>query len=439
MQKSKILYKRAGIFTFFKKELLINILSHKFYTGFLLIFVIFPISIFIKNAEFKKKFETYQISVQNWLEIPRYPIHQELGVSLYRPPSPLSIFCRETGEQLGNKFYSGGIGGNFQISNYTQNIPFFNKYKKIDPFLIVSLLFSLFALLLTFDAICGEREQGTLELQLSYTTSKHNLLLGKFLSSFVLISCPLILSFSVSILYLHINKNFFLYPDDWIKLVLLLISAMLVISFFCLVGLFFSIFNKKSSTALISCLFFWAFFGIIYPNLSHWMGRTFFPIHDFPGRPVYVFNPEDSAEMQKLELSNKQTLTFIREIIQQYKISRIFSYISPIDLFQYSCSSLLSEDPEAYYEFIRQALRYNDQLQSWQKKMLKKYSWNRAFYGNEKIDLSELPLFFYKREKISEIFPKILIYFSILIFQNILFFVFAYIEFLKYDPRSLKT
>jgi hypothetical protein len=169
------------------------------------------------------------------------------------------------------------------------------------------------------------------------------------------------------------------------------------------------------------------------------MGRTFFPIHDFPGKSIYVFNPEDSSEIQKLELSNKQTLTFISEIIQQYKISRIFSYISSIDLFQYSCSSLLSEDPEAYNEFIKQGLKYNDQLQSWQKKMLKKYSWDQAFSGNEKIDLSELPIFYYKREKISDIFSKVLIDFSILIFQNIFFFVFAYIEFLKYDPRSLKT
>lgn len=424
---------------FFKKELLRSFLNHKFYIGFILIFLVLPISIFLKNTEYNRKSEIYNVSVKNWINIPERPFHHDIEISLYRAPSPLSIFCRETGEPLGNKFSTSGIGSSFEVSNYTQNSSIFNKFKKIDPFLITSFLLSLFALLFTYDLVAGERESGTIELQFSYSVTKHDVILGKYLSSFLLIFSAFISSFFISILFLIFQDNFFINFEDWIRLFLVLLSTLLLISLFCWVGLFFSVFNKRSSTALMSCIFLWIFLGIIYPNLSQWMGKVLLPIKHLPGKKVYVFNPNDPGEIEELELSNKRTLAFINQIIQQYYTSRVLSYLSPLDFFQHSCSSFLGEDPDAYNHFLEQALNYNEQLKSWQKKMIKEYSLFRPVKGGEKIDLTGLPLYNFKRKRLSSSIPRFFKDISILIFYNFLFFICTYVGFLKYDPRFLRT
>jgi len=59
-------------------------------------------------------------------------------------------------------------------------------------------LVPLIALLLSFDAIAGELERGTLALNLSYPISRGEILLGKFLAHFIILSFAIAVGLAVS-------------------------------------------------------------------------------------------------------------------------------------------------------------------------------------------------------------------------------------------------
>jgi ABC-type transport system involved in multi-copper enzyme maturation permease subunit len=62
----------------------------------------------------------------------------------------------------------------------------------MDWFLIVGVVMSLLALVFSYDAICGEREDGTLRLAISYPVSRSVLLLGKWTGGFLSLLLPFV-------------------------------------------------------------------------------------------------------------------------------------------------------------------------------------------------------------------------------------------------------
>ena len=67
-------------------------------------------------------------------------------------------------------------------------------FGSLDLAFIVKVVLSLFAILLTFDAICGEREGGTLKLVLSNAVPRDRVILGKLVGGFLALVVPLALA-----------------------------------------------------------------------------------------------------------------------------------------------------------------------------------------------------------------------------------------------------
>ena len=75
-------------------------------------------------------------------------------------------------------------------------------FERIDWIFIISLVFSLFAIIFTFDSVCGEREQGTLSLMCANSVSRSSILMGKYLGACGTLLIPLTVGVTINLLIL---------------------------------------------------------------------------------------------------------------------------------------------------------------------------------------------------------------------------------------------
>ncbi|HMA53086.1 MAG TPA: ABC transporter permease subunit, partial [Acidobacteriota bacterium] len=126
-----------------------------------------------------------------------------MGTSLYKSPSPL-LFMAEGGEKDGPSGYYLGPKltlfpepagtGNFKMPD----IP------ELDWAFIIKIVFSLYVILLGFEAISGEKERGTLRLVLSNPVGRAKLLTAKYLAIISSAAIPLLVGILISLIVVGI-------------------------------------------------------------------------------------------------------------------------------------------------------------------------------------------------------------------------------------------
>ena len=148
-----------------RKEILHHLQSLKFSAILITILALFLINGIRFRGEHAELLEKYsQDLIKHGEKLKGQAKMFRVILSLYadKPPNPLS-FCVEGGEQFMPGTLLIGINGidkpgsDEQKSNST--LPMF---EEIDWAFIAKMLIGLFAILLTYGAICGEKEQGTL-------------------------------------------------------------------------------------------------------------------------------------------------------------------------------------------------------------------------------------------------------------------------------------
>jgi Cu-processing system permease protein len=123
-------------------------------------------------------------------------------------------------------------------------------------------LIPLMALLLSFDAIAGEIERGTLALMLTYPLSRTGLLLGKFLAHLAVLGIALLAGYGVAAwpaLFSDSSATGGLGP-----LFRLFWSSLLLGSAFLGIGYFVSAFARRSSAAAGMAVAIWLLLIVLY-------------------------------------------------------------------------------------------------------------------------------------------------------------------------------
>lgn len=131
----------------------------------------------------------------------------------------------------------------------------------MDWVFIIKIIFSLFAIIFTFDAICWEREQGTLTLMCANPISRSSVLLGKYLGACGTLLIPLIMGVIINLLIIlavgGILGSVSLQWGHWLRIGLLTLASMINISLFALLGLLVSAAVQRSSSSLLILLTLW--------------------------------------------------------------------------------------------------------------------------------------------------------------------------------------
>lgn len=122
------------------------------------------------------------------------------------------------------------------------------------------LLIPIIALMLSFAAIAGEREQGSLALLLSLPLTRLELLLGKFLGLTLTLATTIVVGYGAAGVVVAAVAGT-AYADAYLAM---LGAAILLGTAFIALALFFSSLVQKRSSALGIGVFLWMFFAFLY-------------------------------------------------------------------------------------------------------------------------------------------------------------------------------
>lgn len=297
------------LMTLIQKEIMHHILSVRFVALLLMCVLLIPLTLSIGYRNYQQNLVDYQEAVKlaNIEEAkmnPKMELKPELEVSkLFLKPTPLSVFANGLGDALPS--YLG-----MTRNGITQGAPALVSDSlsyllgHLDLLFLVGTVFSLLALLFTFDAVAGEREAGTLRITLSNSLPRDLFLWSKLIGGYLVFVVPFLISLLFGLLML-VWQGFPLGESEiFPRVVSLTVVSLLYIGVFFAIGTVISTYLDNSKTALIIAFTVWVFAVLITPRVGFLAAKFIAPTQT--SQSVYL---EKTAlrENFNAELQEKKT------------------------------------------------------------------------------------------------------------------------------------
>ena len=258
------------LMTLIQKEMMHHILSVRFIALLLMCALLIPLTLSINYRRYSQNLTDYQESVKRTraeaAENPPNAQDPNTEVSkLFLKPTPLSVFSNGIEEALPTYLgmtRNGVRQGSAGVSQASVAYALGN----LDFLFIVGIVFSLLALLFTCDAVAGEKEAGTLRINLSNPLPRDVFLWSKLIGGYIVFVIPFLVSFLLGLL-LIVWQGF---PLGELKVALpvlgLTLVSLLYIAVFFAIGVVISTYLDNAKTALIVAFTFWVFAVLIAPR-----------------------------------------------------------------------------------------------------------------------------------------------------------------------------
>jgi ABC-type transport system involved in multi-copper enzyme maturation permease subunit len=261
-----------------KKDFKNNLLSARFLIGFVLCLVLIPFSILINISNYRDRMAQYRLdrdaAEKTATEV---RVYSALRPEVVLPPDPLSVFGKGISDQVGNrvKVWLGDKPLLAAGKTAAGDNPFLASFFSVDFVDIAAIIFSLLALIFSYDAFTREKEDGTLKLQMSNSVARSTCLAGKVLGVFLTLLPVLVFSFLLSAVLVLFSRNVSFSAVDWGRIALLFTVSLVYLAVFVFIGLLVSARSKSSVTSLVLCLFLWVVFVFIVPVVSSNFAESF--------------------------------------------------------------------------------------------------------------------------------------------------------------------
>ena len=245
-----------------KKEILENLTTYRFTILTILLAVLMVVSIIVSYGDYEMRLEYFNLN---------HPDAHSSNVMI--PPTPLSIFAKGEDAHLGRLYYVKYSGIEVQGTEQSVN-RLFSLFTTPDMLFIIKVMLSLIAILFSFDAITGEKEQGTLKLMLTNGTNRFAFVAGKLLGRFSLVFIPFAVLFLGSAIVVSLLPDVPVSGDYWNKIVVFLLSSTMYVLAFTTAGLLLSSLVHHSTTSLALGLAIWVLLVFIVPQTGMAISRS---------------------------------------------------------------------------------------------------------------------------------------------------------------------
>ena len=478
-----------------KKEIYHNLMTLRFVLMIILLPVLMVANALIYgfgDSGYKEEVDAYNLAMESRLSRVKDDAETSLGRlamqgpgEIYQRPSPFK-FCADGADELIPRSIPiaeqarGGRGGGAVAEEYRWREVWTLEYLpsnhgsdtttliKID-WVFIGIFMSFFVILFTFDAIAGERAQGTLSLMMSNQISRGQVLFAKYLGAFLTLMVPLVSGVLMNLLVIYLSGNIPFNSSDCLRILGMIGIFTLYISIFIFLGLFFSSRVSNAITSLVWLLLTWVCLAFIFPSLIGLFTGTLDPIpsievvssrkHAQLANIEDEFRPTELLETTKLseapspdnpsatrrwatyftrrhEIKTRITDEHVDRQLRQVKLARELTQISPIVCFQYAMEGLANTGIVSYMNFVKQVRRYRQTFIDFIKTEDRSDPDSLHIYpvreglSQKPIDPNAVPRFEEHPSYQSIIFPV-----ALLILFNILFFTAAQLSFLKSDLK----
>ncbi len=261
-----------------KKDFQTNLLSARFLIGFVLCLVLIPFSILINISNYRDRVAQFRLdrdaAEKATAEV---RVYSTLRPEVVLPPEPMSVFGKGISGQVGNRVKVWLGDKPFLAAGKTAagDNPFLASFFSVDFVDIAAIVFSLLALIFSYDAFTREKEDGTLKLQMSNSLARSTALAGKLLGVFLTLLPVLVFSFLLSAVLVLFSRDVSFSAGEWGRIVLLFAASLGYLAVFVFIGLLVSARSKSSVTSLVLCLFLWVLFVFIVPVVAANFAESF--------------------------------------------------------------------------------------------------------------------------------------------------------------------
>ena len=287
---------------------------------------------------------------------------------------------------------------------------------------------------------------------------------------------PLVIPLVLGLLILMIYPNVSIQGEDWGRIALIGLVFLIYLSVFFTLGLFISARTSKSSTSFLVLLFIWVTFVTIIPKAAVMTAAQMKPIpsvHEITAqKDAYLQEiqkeafteqtrffkenprPEDPEERKLWEKKVQEWANDFRSELtgkiddknaaierdyqakmrQQQSLAVNISRISPASALMFASMSLAGTGVSEHDRFLNSVKTYKPIFTQWVNLKMKD---DQLLQGDAqaKLDLSDMPQHEFLDEGLSDSVKRILPDLFLMIFLIILFFVGAFVSFLRYDVR----
>jgi ABC-type transport system involved in multi-copper enzyme maturation permease subunit len=429
--------------TLIKKELTQHVLSYRFIIAVLLCFILILTSVTVMLGDYKQRLVNYSVNL---------PKDNE-GRAI-KPPETLSIFAKGLDEGMCRSFDISWLWGAINPTSKSQQVNvLFAFFATPDFAYIVKAVVSLLAILFAFDAISGEQEHGTLRLILSNSVSRGSLLLSKLVGGYVSLILPFALASLFGALFVSLSPNVSLRSDEWARLFLIFLVSLGYIAMFFSLGTLISSMTKTAASSAVILLFLWTIIVFAIPNAGSLVARQIAPIPS-----VQKLEEEKTqtwtAEIFKLTNGQTPSLQEAWDGIYDRFVQLEGDYRNKLNRLTNLSQNLCRLSPAASYIYIATALaqtgiadeyRYKQAVLRYRTEVFEHggdYRGARIVRAKNSVDKQPPcpPLegglrFFYRRLTLPESIQAISLDAAAIIAFTVLFFMGAYLAFLRYDVR----
>ncbi|HVP91219.1 MAG TPA: ABC transporter permease [Terriglobales bacterium] len=450
------------------------------------------------GAEKKEYTAAVALNKKNLESQPNFNSLAGIGVKVNKAPQVLGTVVTGVEEDVGRVApVNIAQDPNLVESKYGSN-PVFAVFGALDLMFIVKIVLSLFAILFTYDTIVGEKEKGTLKLALSNDVPRDRLILGKAIGGYISLLMPLLIPLVLSLIILVVAPNLALSGQDWGRLLLIFLMFFLYLSVFFSLGLFVSARTSRSSTSFLVLLFLWVVFVMVIPKVAVITAGQVRPIpsvHEITAKkdaflqqiqvegqktareqimkimaesnmgmpdPSKASTAEERDRLRReRDARQKDAQQKIQQYVQDYQqelTSKIdannaalerdyqlkkkaqqslavnLSRISPASALTFGSMTLARTGVDEYDRFLAAVRSYKPIYTKWVNSKLGQ-SINFTTGQQTSIKIDDMPQFSLEPESLGKSLARTLPDFVLMVLTIIVFFVGAYVSFLRYDVR----
>ena len=442
------------------KEFLNSINSLRFVVVTLICCLLMPMSVWVLSSDYLREVEDYQSRVS--LEEKRQA-GKENSIGVSRPVPQLSALFRGISLDAVNavdlKFQ---LGWNQPHAVATQSDTH-AVFPSVDLTFIISFILSAMALVLSFDAISGEKVAATLRLVMAGSVPRNSLVIGKWVGLSATIFIPFVMGIVISLLLFINITGVNITWTNWVSLFMALLSILVFLSTFLLLGITISASTSSPAKSIYICLAVWGVLTMLIPQMalsaSEWINPV--PTAQEKEKNIRMAHNEfcDKVRNDNIALSNRALREgwsdsrvsrahraneinlavealhsmnsredeFWKQIARQEGLGKLFTLLSPSGSLNLALVALADTGPESQREFLTAAYRYGERFFD--------ILGHDSSYRSTAEVIADIPKFQFEETSLSARFSLAILPVSFLLFLNVLLFFVAVIAFNRYDVR----
>ena len=348
--------------------------------------------------------------------------------------------------------------------------PLLQTFENIDWSLVIGVIMSFAAIVLTFDAVSGDRERGTLKLCMSNPVPRATVLLGKYIGAFISLLFPLLIGILLNVIIISVSGIVPMDRSAWARIGMVSLFSLIYMTGFISLGIFVSSITRESATSLIVLLLSWAMLIIVIPGVGGIIASRTVPVPSLDEHMSTLRNARDKAKNEyraahpdaiafrsgkwspgenlagplvACEAMNNVQNQYRDTMIRQVEMGQNTTRVSPLGLYKHAIEAIAGTGVGHYRSFMEQVKHYREFLKG---VLLDKYVGDphkehyddREFWdAMSKVDfqLSDISEFHEESIAVGEgVRTAIWDIFFLSLFA-VLFFMGSVVVFLRYDVR----